>query len=32
VRESLQKAVNTGVSEFTENALAQHELQKLAAR
>ena len=30
-RESFQKAVNTGVVEFTEHALAQRELQKLAA-
>jgi lipoprotein NlpI/transglutaminase-like putative cysteine protease len=31
-RDSFQKAVNTGVVEFTEYALAQRELQKLAVR
>jgi lipoprotein NlpI/transglutaminase-like putative cysteine protease len=30
-RDFFQKAVNTGVVEFTEHALAQRELQKLAA-
>jgi lipoprotein NlpI len=30
-RDWFQKAVNTGVVEFTEYALAQRELQKLAA-
>ncbi|HEV8691811.1 MAG TPA: DUF3857 domain-containing protein [Ideonella sp.] len=31
-RESFQKAVNTGVTEYTEYALAQRELQRLTGR